>query len=368
MCSSNAIGRREFLAGSAALILLGTAGAARAQAPRLPLLPFNTGYSYWDHHWIMWIDHPVYEAIEVALAQPDPATAPLVRLWLTERAGDKRQVYYFNDAAVARTFAQESHFAEISVEHRCEPGFARDLTLAFVDKDGAPVRWEMRFPMPRRLSTDRAGLKPQNGHAARSVLLFWYVNLRAEAGEGRLTLNGNDYVVRAADRPNQGYLAAYNAGVDSAVISYGPAEIAPTPEGFGSSWAGGRTFQRQEGADGPLYAAQVRAFRQPGTIALRCDAAGALLSYRHAQGARAFSIDFEAPLLPAPGGSGTGFQFAVNGNRVASGRVSNVRDEAGAIQLRWEFADPPYARDLGLVTAITPHANGGYGMRVAPTH
>ena len=30
------------------------------------LLPINTNFSYWDHHWIMWIpQHPVYEAVEV---------------------------------------------------------------------------------------------------------------------------------------------------------------------------------------------------------------------------------------------------------------------------------------------------------------
>jgi len=42
------------------------AAAVADQAQSKLLIPINTNFSYWDHHWIMWIPrHPLYEAVEV---------------------------------------------------------------------------------------------------------------------------------------------------------------------------------------------------------------------------------------------------------------------------------------------------------------
>ena len=38
-------------------------------AQTTPLIPANTNFTYWDHHWIQWMPtHPLYEAVEPAAA------------------------------------------------------------------------------------------------------------------------------------------------------------------------------------------------------------------------------------------------------------------------------------------------------------
>jgi hypothetical protein len=366
------ISRRSLLSAPIAATILGVCGSewaapVRAAEPSpLPILPLSTNFSYWDHHWIQWIDHPVYEAIEVALSQPTPETPPLVRLWLTERAAGKRQVYYFNDAAVARAFPQESHVAEFALQHDGEPGFARNLSLAFTDKDGVPIRWEMRFPAAQRLSTERAGLKPQNGHGALMVLLFWYVDLRADGGEGRVRFGDAEYLVRdAAARPDTRYRAAYNAGAYVGIISYGSGEITPTGAGFRSSWSGGRLFQRQPATGRTIHVARFQSFGRPSTIELGSDAGGAVLAYRHEHDGRAFSLDFDSP-LDARSRNAVEFRLAIEGHVVGRGTVAPVADPAQGRQLRWAFAEPDWAREVNLTTSLTPDARGGYAMRVGP--
>jgi hypothetical protein len=362
------ISRRALLEAPFALALLRAGGAAaQTPSPRLPVLPFNTSFSYWDHHWIQWLpDHPVYEAIEVALGEPGPDGAPLVRLWLTERAGAKHQIYYFNDSEVARTFAQESHFAPIEVEHRGAPGFAHDLSLRFTDKDGAPVRWELRFPAGSRLSPVGAGLKPQNGHAARSVLLFWYINPGAVTTDAVLTVGDARFAVQA-DRPAEhGYHAAYDSGAYGAVISYGASEVVPTAEGFTTSFGGGRAFRHaaHESLGSGIYGCELTAFRRRGRIVLAYSNGDSVESYRHAQGDHTFSIRFDSPLPAFAAGGAIGFHMLVDDHPVANGIVRPVGTAAMIMELHWEFADPLWAREAGLVTAIGPHENGGYAMRV----
>ncbi|HEU4478471.1 MAG TPA: hypothetical protein VFR80_08125 [Pyrinomonadaceae bacterium] len=68
-----------------AAIIVTAAVVGHAQSK--PLVPVNTNFSYWDHHWIMWIPkHPLYEAVEVLSV--DGATDPnerLIRVFFTEK-------------------------------------------------------------------------------------------------------------------------------------------------------------------------------------------------------------------------------------------------------------------------------------------
>ena len=271
------IDRRSLIAGSASLALLGP-GRALAAEPALPLLPLNTNFSFWDYHWIHWLpDHPLYEAIEVALGAPLPSGAPLIRLWFTERAGGKRQTYYFNDEQVARTFGQESHFAPIEVAHSGLPGKPRNLTLRFFDKDGVGIEWQVGFAPDQQLSTEGAGLKNQNGHAAHSVMLFWYID------KGALTSDAYGMIGPVVHRPAPGgetqrrVNTAYSQGAYSAVLPYAPSVITPTDTGFRSSW-GSRDFVR----DHFRYTARFESFRQPATVELLAGSDGSLIGYDHA--------------------------------------------------------------------------------------
>lgn len=354
------ISRRTLLALPVGLALAGTARAAAAPAA-LPILPFHTNFSFWDHHWIQWLhDHPRYEAIEVALGAPLPSGEPLVRLWFTEREGGKRQVYYFNDPGVARTFGQESHFAAIDVLHAGPAGAPRDLSLRFTDKDGAPVRWEMRFA-GEGVTPTGAGLKPQNGHAARSVLLFWYVDPGAITADARVTIGEMVHVPSAELVGQRRYHAAYVSGAYSAVLVYGQSENTPTPDGFRSSWAN-RGFVRQ----GSNHVARFEAFGQPASIEVECTDDHRLLAYRHTQGSRFLLLDMAEPLRMAPDGAATGFTLFAGGAQLASGTVTPVAAAGGGVRLQWEFADPAWAREVGLGTTATPRDTGGYGLRTAP--
>jgi hypothetical protein len=347
------ITRRSLLSLPLALPMIGRSASA-AEPPVLPILPLATNFSFWEHHWIHWLDgHPLYEAIEVALGAPLPSGDPLVRLWFTERAGGKRQTYYFNDAAIARSFAQESHFVPIRVSHGGAQGAPQNLSLGFTDKSGTPVRWELRFPPAQPLSRSGAGLKPQNGHAAHSVLLFWYIDAGAITPDSGCTIGAIEYRPKADAPPQRRYNAAYSSGAYSAVLAYAPNEVTTTPEGFRTSWAG-RNFVR----DNARYVARFEAFRRPASVELRCAPDNALLGYRHTQGSHALALDFDAA-LSVPG-KAVGFELAIDGNHVAGGTVTPAADGS---RLAWEFTDPEWAQQVGLATTIERRP-AGYATRI----
>lgn len=351
------IDRRSLIAVPASLALLGPAGITRAAVPGpLPLLPLNTNFSFWEHHWIHWLpDHPRYEAIEVALGGMLPAGERLVRLWFTEREGGKRQLYYFNDMQVASTFGQESRFAPMHFSHSGDPGAPQNLSLSFVDKDGVPIVWTVRFAPGQPLSTAGAGLKHQNGHAAHSVLLFWYVDKGALTADAVCSIGGVEHRPKPGGDTQRRVNTAYSSGAYSAVLPYAPSIITPTAQGFHSSW-GGREFIR----DQFRYTARFKAFHQPASVELLSGSNGALHGYNHAHGDHHFSLALQTPLRP--GGEPTDFWFKIDGNRVASGKVMPTAEG-----LAWEFADPEWAREVGVKTVITATPDG-YRTQVSPLH
>lgn len=301
-------------------------------------------------------EHPLYETIEVALSPPRADGRPVVRIWLTERAGRKRQTYYFNDEAIARTFGQEAHFADVRIDYRGRAGFARHLELAFEDKDRMPIRWEMNFPENQPVSTERAGLKAQNEHAAESVMLFWYTHKRADGGTGQARFGDIEYNMNANDRPGYGYRAAYNEGASLAVFSYGEAEIVATPDGFSTSFGGGRHFVRQPRLARPSYRAELGSFGQPAAIEIE-EAAGRVLRYRHSQGNHAMVWE-----MPSRGNGDAPFTLSIGDLVVARGIFSS--GEAQGFAQRLTFSEPAWARATSLNTFLAP-TERGYRMRVA---
>src|SRR5262245_48572990 len=97
-----------------------------AAAETLPPAPFHTSYTYWDHHWLQWLpSHPRFEAIEASVASPREGQ-PFIRVWLTERAPPKRQVFYFDDRERAAAMGTgESHYAAIDYRILGTPGAPR---------------------------------------------------------------------------------------------------------------------------------------------------------------------------------------------------------------------------------------------------
>src|SRR5262249_10224752 len=120
-----------------AILLIGMVGApARAE---VPLIPFHTSFTYWDHHWIQWLPtHPRFEAIEAAIAGGDDPSKRFIRVWLTERKSPKNQVYYFDNEAVLRTM-RSGFVRQISFTIGGSAELPRALDLSLTDADGQPV-------------------------------------------------------------------------------------------------------------------------------------------------------------------------------------------------------------------------------------
>jgi hypothetical protein len=198
--------------------------ASPAAAQTIPPVPFHTNYTYWDHHWLQWTPtHPRFEAIEASVAAM-PDGRRLMRVWLTDRAPPKRQVFYFDDrdmAAAMRT--GESHHAPLSYKILGEDGAPRGLDLEFRDADGEAVSWRLGFAPSAKLSSEFAGLKPQGGHSAAEVFLLFVLGPNATTWDSVKMIGDRAFAVTPANVKADGryYGAAYTAGTHNGVFNYG---------------------------------------------------------------------------------------------------------------------------------------------------
>lgn len=355
----------------AAVLVIASLAAAMAEnkaaAASIPALPLFSSFSYWDHHWIQWLpDHPRYEAIEVALAEQGGGRDPLIRLWLTERAGAKKQIYYFNDETVARNFSQESHTAVFGLNYSGKAGHPCNLSIRFKDQEGEDVDWHMSFAPDQPLSTTGVGLKPQNRHASASVLLFWYIKPGAITDQGKLTIAGKDYSVKPESPLEHGYHAAYDSGAYSVVLPYGSSILTVDAQGFTSSWGGQRSFRAKADGAAQSYVSEFTSFKKPSRIAITLNSAGGITAYRHFHGAEEFAIAFDSAVNWFGAGGEVPFQVTLGGKPIAGGKVAARKTEDAGVELLWKFTDPQWAAETGLRTAIHPREGGSYDMRVGP--
>jgi len=353
------IDRRSLLAVPASLALLGPIGMARAAArPRpLPLLPINTIFSHWDHHWFQWLNgHPLYESIEVALGGPLPTGEPLVQLCLTKRGGRQGEIHYLNDESAARfsALSRESYFVPIRVMRSGAAGAPQGLTLDLLADDGMAIHWEVNFAPGRTLSKDRAVVKSPNGYVPYSVLQFWSADRSALTADATVTIGGKAYRPKstATGRRN---LTAYSSGAFSLVLPFAGSELAPTVDGFTSSW-GTRTFVRH----GDDYVTSFDAFHQPASITLRCNSDGELTGYEHRHGAHILALTLDSPLWPLA--LPLGFAFTVDGRRIARGTVRPMLTHV--YSMSWRFSDPDWAKAAGLRTVLVGTAGLAYRVEM----
>jgi hypothetical protein len=323
------ITRRSLLAVPLALPLAGQAFAA--DAPLLPILPFNTDFSFWDHYWFQPLaGHSLYESIEAALATG--GGAPLIRVWLTEK-GSKRQALYSNEAGVPGAGQ-----ADIQLTRSGSAGAPQGLSLSFADSKGATVKWDARFGSG---GAAEAALK---GQFVADALSFWYANAGTTTTDASITIGGAPF------GPGN---TSYSPGAYGAALLFGSSQVAPSADGFTT---GSRSFTRSNGR----YIARFETLGQPASIELRCAADNALLAYRQSQGRHVLALDFDGAL--AAQGKAVGFDLEFDNRDIASGTVTPVSGPA----LRWDFAEPDWAKRTSLRTAITPRADGGYSAQVSP--
>jgi len=344
---------------------------APATSPALPPpVPVLTAFSYWDHHWIQWLPtHPVYEAIEVlTIDAPRPSGERLWRVFLTERTGGRRQVHYFNEAAVAQKWPTEAYHRPIEARLEGAPGGPRGLSLKFRDKADQPVEWTVAFTPEDVLGAEVEGMAPHT-HGVESVFLIFHRGRRALAPASRLTINGEDFSPKAGvSLPGRSSQAAYTSGVFIATLTYGTAEFIATAEGFSSSSPRREFRLDSSSAEGRQYRSTPTGTVELSHIEIDTTAAGALRSYRHRLAIHTFRIDFEPPLpglTAAIPEAGVRFAIALDQyERLLSGTLVPRREGEG-VAIDWSWASPEWAKVHPVVSRLRPTGPNRYVLELA---
>lgn len=319
-------------------------GPSAAQGP--PLIPFNSNFwSYWTHYWATWLpDHPVYEMIELtAWEDPKDSSRPLVRVFLTERAGRKRQYFYLNDEAETRRSRANSYFRDIEFRRSGETGRPQDLAVAFTDKDGVPVRWTIRFGPEARLRSHGAGLTPSI-HSLGGVLLFALRTRTVDTHDDSVTFGGVDYASsRAPEDRTPGTRSWYNPDYYSAVLVHGRATF-DWRDGVLANTSWGRTFTPGR-RGGRVYRSQP--LGPDNFIEFETGRDGGLRRYAHFSRGHSLNFDFRPAIPPASrvrGGERVRFAASFDDRpALMTGEVRIGRPEPGLVTLDWVPAGPAWA-------------------------
>lgn len=360
--------RRTVLAGAAAALATGWPGRSplRAAAPaELPLIPFPTSLSYYEHGWIQWLpDHPEFEAIEMQIAGRGPGQSPLARVFMSRRGEGKTQIFYFDDRAmVAGWRVGQAYYSSIRYELSGEAGGPRGFSVRFTDRDGRPASWRMGFE-GAQLTPYGGGLRASVGHSHDLIFSLPVRGPTATATSGELDLGGARYVVE----PNQPYRpgrgGGYSAGEHTSLILLNPVEVAPTRNGFamlGHDFAftgeSGRGTWRWAGDSGGGRGAAIELDTMD----------GALTRYRHFAGPHVWAFEFADPLPPTArirGGESFRMAMAWDGARLVEAMLRAERS-GDEVLLHWRASAPGWLSERPLEARIGPRAGGGYRLRVA---
>jgi hypothetical protein len=333
MHKSSSSPRALALIAAAALVCLQALNASSARGGAADvsdapvLIPVFTNFSYFDHHWIQWLpDHPVSEAIEVqTYARPDGKE--FIRVFLTERAPPKRQVYYFNDReTAARWSTGRAQYRDINLKAFGAPGQPHGLTLSLLDEGGAPIEWKMEFGAGDTRSSRAAGLRPSQGHAADTAYIFHYYGASAIAQRATLTVGGREtiYERTASDYQKPGPKTGYTAGSYTPVIRLGTFSCVAARGGLACDQ--GRTFARVTASN----ALRTGPFGYGGLNIVEVQLSDrAVSSHTHRFADHAFRIDFSPALPPADSlRGGEVLKYAVSIDRavgVVTGEIKVAR-------------------------------------------
>ena len=204
----------------------------------------------------------------------------------------------------------------------------------------------------------RTGLTDQSGHSADRHFLLFHRDRNALAQRNEVRIGGRDYSFRPSDDPmgKHGFRAAYSAGIQLAVISFGRwsfvrrgTKLIATAAGLSFSVAAG---------GGMRLTAPMPGYRN--RISVDLDAGGALAGYRHdaATHRLALSLDTSLPLAPAAPRAVRRFAIHLNPDEpVARGEVVSAPVPGGR-RLTWRFHAPHWAAGYPFESVVRPNANG----------
>jgi hypothetical protein len=234
--------RRQFLRGavpavgllacSTPLALSAVIARSEGTAMPRPLVPFSTVVDCWDHHWFLWLPrHPVYESVEVASREPDRNGRVDVWVWLTERAGSKRQIHYRNSELLAGFVG--GHHRPISFQISGDDGRPRGVQVRFDDIENVPVDIEVQFDPDQALDRQGAGLTDQSGHMKDRAFLIFYRDTSAQARYGRASIGPTNYTFdRAEAKGAFPFKWSYSHGISINLLFYNSFTARFGPDGF----------------------------------------------------------------------------------------------------------------------------------------
>ena len=328
-----------------------------------PLIPFNTNFwNYWDHHWLMWLpEHPVYEAIELSsYDNPEDPDYKLIRVFLTEREGNKTQYFYLNDKEAVRRSRANAYYRDIRYRTEGKFGEPLDLYVEFRDKDDQLVQWSVHFEPGQQLR-QREGLTPSI-HSVGSILLFLLRDQTVDTPHGTFAMGGTDYSFKGDPKTTEvRYRSWYNHNVYSAVIVFGSSRFDYGEGRISNSWD--REFQQLPG-DGNVYVSNPLGYENE--IRFETNDQGEIRTYSNISFGHSFRFDFD-PALPtiASARSGQRIGYSVSFDEfkhLVRGEIT-VKREMNTLLLNWQHAEPDWARERPFESLIIPDGEG-YDLRV----
>lgn len=352
---------RLFFAMSVALLTMPAAADGRLGKPE-PLIPINTTFNHWDHHWFVWLPkHPTYECIEVMSRETESGKTPAVWVFLTERAGQKRQVHYLNDKALAwpGTIVRD-------ITYQKQGGLgAQSVRVTLADKDNVPIDLAVNVDPSAPMS--KAGLTNQSGHSAGGIFMLFFREEAALAASNRVSIGGGDYSFNTQEGLAEKYpfMSAYSRGIFVATLPYGQARVSIKD---GVILHNDRLALSRSAENGSI-AYQSVPTPDGGFVSLEADEDGGLRSYRRVAGKHEMRIAFEPALRAPESGTNTSTRYSISldgFNDVVTGSMQTA-ENAGAWTFRWQHDQPQWAKASALTSTIQPDSDQkGYLLTVAP--
>jgi len=331
----------------------------RASSP--PLIPFQTTFHHWDHHWFQWTPtHPIYESIEAA-SRNTPSGRDLVWIWLTERAGNKKQVHYLNDRQAAARFSRDAYYRDVSYRTIGACGNPLGLEIRFKDKDDADVEWTIGMNGAAAFEPGGSGLTDQSGHGAADFFLIFFREKSRRASDNHLTIGGADFSFSGDPTLASKYRfqAAYSLNVFVASIPYGQGHVVFTGDRILLPFTAGLELSRQ--GDGSVYGSHAGDGGQPVIVAFDRD--GQVIGYEQTDRGHTFRVTFDER-LPTRDGGRVSYRMALDGfERLIEG-IATVTRTRDSVSVEWNHTRPSWALGYRFISSLRAIGPSGYDLTV----
>jgi len=305
-----------------------------------PMIPFNTNFwNYWDHYWTTWLDnHPKYEMIEVTTYDnPNDKNYKLIRVFLSEKFGSKKQYYYLNDSTAMKRSRANSFYRDIEYQRIGEDAKPQGLYIKFRDKDGELIEWTINFNKKSELKPNIKGLTPSI-HSVGYILLYHFRTLTAETKEDKVLFNGVNY---AFDESKKGKSSWYNKDTYSAVQVYGKNTFSIKDGKISNSW--NRSFIRQGNSN--IY--KSNKLGKENYVQFEVDPQNQIKKYQHLSFGHSLTFEFSPPLpnfSTAKNGQESSFTVSFdNYKKLMKGRIRVVVKGDDELIFQWIHESPEWS-------------------------